>query len=298
MDEMINEASQVLFRSSPICRGAAPHENEDVESCHTEVNTMDTEDLKAQNGVHTLDIERTNAIPPQTLNPVIVNHLESNIHPKDSIITERVVLFDEERDNSAITPRIYLLPPKMNWQLVEEFERLQIELMDFDEERTEQIIQSKVFNERQNLIDKYNNLPVVSSEITKNIENNNNMIQNVNAELGLNYPLQNLRKFSVFDTDKRIISFVIEERKNAPAKKESLSKKLEATKLNIALTLGMTTSTTTNSLACTKTIESPDGTVDVAKILADNTSLQAKLNLALKTQAQAETFMNLQRLSP
>ncbi|KAF7879232.1 hypothetical protein EAF04_000429 [Stromatinia cepivora] len=174
--------------------------------------------------------------------------------------------------------------------LVDSFEKLRLELNDLAEEQAERSIQSRVLDEKRILIDKFDNLSVVFDEINKNTKKNNDLIQKINDELGVNYPLQELRVFSISDTDEHILEFTATLREHAAAKKEKLKRELEATKLEISMVLGIPT-TTASSPSNIKPAQSKNGTADVARILEDNASLQIKLDAAQKAQAQAETAL-------
>lgn len=133
------------------------------------------------------------------------------------------------------------------------------------------------------------------------------MIQKINAELGLDYPLQKIRKFSLFDIDEHILSFAASEREHAALKREHLTKMFEvslgemeriaqtnfvkAVKLDISMVLGITTTTAPPSSNCEST-KSKDDMIDVEKTLADNASLRIKLDAAQKAQALAEAALD------
>ncbi|QSZ34969.1 hypothetical protein DSL72_007831 [Monilinia vaccinii-corymbosi] len=214
---------------------------------------------------------------------IVKRELKDVTNPPEIVHSAPVAKEPEYRDHKSLK------------ELVEEFEKLKLEIIDFDGERMEQEIQKKVLDEKRILVDKFNNLSMAFSKINRNIGENNDMIQKVNTELGVNYPLEKLKEFSVSDTDEHILMFAAVERKKAAAKKEGLSKKLEATKLNIAIALGFATTTNSYCPSQSKAVGRRDVTTDVAKILADNASLQVKLDFAQKAQAQAETFMDLHR---
>ncbi|KAJ8065624.1 hypothetical protein OCU04_006299 [Sclerotinia nivalis] len=182
--------------------------------------------------------------------------------------------------------------------LVESFEKLRLELIDLSEERVERSIQSSVLDEKRILIDKFDNLSFVFHEVNENIKKNNDLIQKINDELGVNYPLQELRVFSMSDTDEHIVKFTASLREQAAAKKEQLRKEFEAVKLEISMVLGIPT-INTSSPSNIKPAQSKNDTTDVvARILEDNASLQIKLDAAQKAQARAEAALEQYKACP
>ncbi|APA10562.1 predicted protein [Sclerotinia sclerotiorum 1980 UF-70] len=187
--------------------------------------------------------------------------------------------------------------PKSLKDLVESFEKLRLELIGFSEERVERSIETRVFDEKRILIEKFENLSEVFREINENTKKNNDLIQKINDELGANYPLQELRVFSMSDTDEHIVKFTASLREQATAKKEQLRKEFEAIKLEISMVLDIPTMSTSPP-SNIKPAQSKDDASNVARILEENASLQIKLDAAQKAQARAEAALEQYKACP
>ncbi|KAI9646167.1 hypothetical protein NHQ30_005607 [Ciborinia camelliae] len=248
--------------------------------------------------------------------PLVSTNHEPLLGDDESLPKSDETSFSEALKHITKPPRTSTLVPrnpedenhKPLKELVERFEQLRLELLDLDGERIEQTIQNNVLNEKRVLIDKFNNLSVVFTKINENINKNNEMIEKINAELGVKYPLEDLKEFSVSDINDHLLNFAAAERERAddmrgrlceefevrlgiaPLTKQSELTSIKAVKLDISMVLGITTMTAP-SLINIEPTKSKDNTVE--KILADNASLQTKLDAALKAQAQAEAAMEL-----
>ncbi|TGO60012.1 hypothetical protein BCON_0039g00430 [Botryotinia convoluta] len=164
--------------------------------------------------------------------------------------------------------------------LISKFKQLRREVIDRCGRQLEEKIQ-RTFPEKEKVFIDY-----LSSKYSKMVDNTNKDIQEINAKLGLNLPLEKPKEISASHVDENNLRFITAERERNAIQKEHLKKNFEEFNLEVSTLLEISPTETTSSL--TRPTEIPDDTVNIAQLLEDSHSLQNELEVSKQTAIKLE----------
>ncbi|THV44871.1 hypothetical protein BGAL_0564g00030 [Botrytis galanthina] len=174
---------------------------------------------------------------------------------------------------------------------VSKFEELGREVIDRCGSKLEENIQRTLPEKEKAFID------YLSSKYSKMVENANKDIQEINAELSLNLPLEKPKEISASHVEENNLRFTTRERERNNIQKEHLKKKFELQEIckanfrkefNLEVSTILEVSTTETTSSPMLPTESPDNTVEIAQLLEENRFLQNELEEIKQTVIKLE----------
>ncbi|KAF7897586.1 hypothetical protein EAF00_005814 [Botryotinia globosa] len=165
-------------------------------------------------------------------------------------------------------------------ELISKFEELGRDVIDRCGRKFEENIQRTLPEKEKAFID------YLSSKYSKMVASTNKDIQEINAELGLNLPLEKLKEISASHVEENNLRFITAERELNAIQMEHLKKTFDEFSLEVSTILETSTTETTSSL--TLPTESPDDKATIAQVLEDKRDLQNELEAIKQTVIKLE----------
>ncbi|TGO41384.1 hypothetical protein BHYA_0022g00230 [Botrytis hyacinthi] len=165
-------------------------------------------------------------------------------------------------------------------ELISKFEELGRDVIDRCGKKFEENIQRTLPEKEKAFVDYF------SSKYSEMVENTNEDIQEINAELGLNLPLEKPKEISASHVEENNPRFITAEKERNAIQKENLKKNFDEFNLEVSTILEISTTETTTSFALPT--ERPDDKATILQVLEDKRVLQNELEAIKQTVIKLE----------